>query len=40
MPTTVIVDRNGNMRYLHKGYMPGYEDTYQQQVRALLTERM
>ena len=40
MPTTVIVDRNGNMRYLHKGYLPGYEDAYQQQVRALLTERM
>ena len=40
MPTTVIVDRNGNMRYLHKGYMPGYEDAYQQQVRALLTERL
>lgn len=40
MPTTVIVDRNGNVRYLHKGYMPGYEDAYQQQVRSLLTERM
>jgi thiol-disulfide isomerase/thioredoxin len=40
MPTTVIVDRDGNMRYLHKGYMPGYEDAYQQQVRSLLTERM
>jgi thiol-disulfide isomerase/thioredoxin len=40
MPTTVIVDRNGNMRYLHKGYLPGYEATYQQQVRTLLTERM
>jgi thiol-disulfide isomerase/thioredoxin len=40
MPTTVIVDRNGNMRYLHKGYMPGYEDAYQQQVRSLLTERL
>jgi len=40
MPTTVIVDRNGNMRYLHKGYLPGYEDAYQQQVRTLLTERM
>lgn len=40
MPTTVMVDRNGKMRYLHKGYMPGYEDAYQQQVRALLTERM
>lgn len=40
MPTTVIVDRNGNIRHVHKGYMPGYEDTYQQQVRSLLTERL
>jgi peroxiredoxin len=40
MPTTVIVDRNGKVRYLHKGYLPGYEDAYQQQVRTLLTERM
>ena len=38
MPTTVIIDRNGNLRYLHKGYKPGYEKDYQQQVRALLRE--
>jgi peroxiredoxin len=38
MPTTVIIDRNGNMRYLHKGYKPGYEKEYQKQVRALLRE--
>jgi peroxiredoxin len=38
MPSTVLVDRDGNVRYLHKGYKPGYEETYQQQVRALIRE--
>ncbi len=38
MPTTVMVDRNGNMRYLHKGYKPGYEVAYQEQVRTLIRE--
>lgn len=38
MPTTVIVDRGGNMRYLHQGYKPGYEREYQKQVRSLLRE--
>jgi thiol-disulfide isomerase/thioredoxin len=38
MPTTVMVDRNGNMRYLHKGYQPGYEVAYQEQVRTLIRE--
>ncbi|VAW78316.1 hypothetical protein MNBD_GAMMA13-676 [hydrothermal vent metagenome] len=38
MPSTVLVDRNGNVRYLHQGYKPGYEDAYQQQVRALIRE--
>jgi len=28
MPSTILVDRDGNMRYLHKGYKPGYEDAY------------
>jgi len=39
MPSTVIVDRQGNMRYLHHGYKPGYEDDYQNQIRALVRER-
>ncbi len=39
MPTTVIVDRNGDARYLHRGYKPGDEEKYQQNVRALLMER-
>jgi len=38
MPSTVIVDRDGNMRHLHTGYQPGYETEYQDQVRALLKE--
>ena len=39
MPSTVLVDRNGNMRYLHHGYQEGYEDMYQDQIRALVRER-
>lgn len=39
MPTTVIVDRNGEARYLHRGYKPGDEEQYQRHVRALLMER-
>ncbi|VAW77243.1 Thioredoxin family protein [hydrothermal vent metagenome] len=38
MPTTVLIDRDGNMRYLHHGYLPGYEEKYQQQVRELIRE--
>ena len=38
MPSTVILDRDGNIRFTHKGYKPGYEDSYQAQVRDLLRE--
>lgn len=38
MPTTVIVDRNGNMRFLHRGYKPGYEDDYIAQIKQLIRE--
>ena len=38
MPTTVLVDRNGNMRFIHHGYKAGYENDYQAQIRALLRE--
>ena len=38
MPVTVIVDREGNVRYVHHGYKPGYEDKYLDQVRSLLKE--
>lgn len=38
MPTTVMVDRKGNKRFLHRGYKPGYEVDYERQIRALLRE--
>ncbi len=38
MPTTVLVDRDGNMRYLHRGYLPGYEDEYVKQIKELIRE--
>jgi peroxiredoxin len=38
MPSTVLIDREGRVRYVHRGYRDGYEDTYDQQIRALLKE--
>ena len=38
MPSTVLVDRQGNIRYLHHGYKPGYENDYQTQIRELIRE--
>ena len=38
MPVTVIIDRQGTVRYVHQGYKPGYEDKYLDQIRSLLRE--
>lgn len=38
MPSTVMIDRHGNQRYLHKGYKPGYEANYEKHIRALVRE--
>lgn len=38
MPSTVFIDRKGNVRYLHKGYKTGDEGEYLNQIRALLKE--
>ena len=38
MPSTVIIDRDGNMRYLHKGYKPGDMATYKKWVKKLVRE--
>ena len=38
MPSTVIVAKDGTMRYLHHGYKAGYEGDYQNEVRTLLRE--
>ncbi|HTV49909.1 MAG TPA: TlpA disulfide reductase family protein, partial [Steroidobacteraceae bacterium] len=38
MPTTVFIDRKGNVRTLHQGYKPGDENEYLDQIRALIRE--
>jgi len=38
MPSTVLIDRDGRVRYLHRGYLSGYETTYDRQIRELLKE--
>jgi peroxiredoxin len=38
MPSTVIIDRKGNLRYLHHGYKPGDEGEYLNNIRAMIRE--
>jgi peroxiredoxin len=38
MPATLLIDRDGRVRYVHRGYYSGYEQKYEQQVRELLRE--
>ncbi len=38
MPATLLVDRSGVIRFAHRGYKPGYEKLYEQQIRELLRE--
>ena len=38
MPVTVLVDREGSVRYVHHGYKPGYEQQYLDEIRSLLRE--
>ena len=38
MPNTVIVDRKGLVRYIHRGYSAGAENDYLNQIRTLIRE--
>lgn len=38
MPATVLIDRDGKVRYLHRGYRDGMELSYEQQIRDLVKE--
>ncbi|MFT6896618.1 MAG: peroxiredoxin [Paraglaciecola sp.] len=38
MPTTVIIDRDGKQRLLHKGYKSGDEKIYAKAIKALIRE--
>jgi len=39
MPTTVLVDRQGRVRWQHRAYKPGDEAKYIEQIRAVLREK-
>jgi peroxiredoxin len=38
MPSTVIIDRTGKLRVLHRGYKPGDENEYLDSIRSLIRE--
>ena len=38
MPATLLIDRDGRVRHIHRGYRDGVEKTYEEQVRNLLKE--
>jgi thiol-disulfide isomerase/thioredoxin len=38
MPSTVIIDRKGNIRMLHRGYKAGDENEYLDSIRTLVRE--
>ena len=38
MPSTVIIDRTGKLRVLHRGYKPGDENEYLASIRTLIRE--
>ena len=38
MPATLLIDRDGRVRHIHRGYRDGFELTYEKQIRDLLKE--
>jgi peroxiredoxin len=38
MPSTVIIDRSGKLRMVHRGYKPGDENEYLDSIRSLIRE--
>ena len=38
MPSTIVIDRDGKMRFLTRGFHAGTERDYEQQIRGLLKE--
>ncbi len=39
MPSTVFIDRKGNVRVMHSGYKPGDENEYMNSIRMLMREK-
>lgn len=38
MPTTVMIDKNGEIRYINRGYKAGDEEKYRDQIQTLIRE--
>jgi peroxiredoxin len=38
MPSSVFIDRSGNVRFVHRGYQPGDEAKYADMIRSLVKE--
>lgn len=38
MPSTAIIDRDGNVRYIHPGYKDGDDDKYRAKIKELMRE--
>ena len=38
MPTTVVIDKKGQIRYVNRGYKAGDENKYRDQIRELIKE--
>jgi peroxiredoxin len=38
MPSTALIDRDGNVRFVHAGYKAGDEATYQEKIKQLMRE--
>ena len=38
MPTTVMIDRNGKVRFVFQGYQDGYEQKYAAAIKQLIRE--
>lgn len=38
MPTTILIDRDGNIRHVNRGYRSGDEEKYRTQIKELIRE--
>lgn len=38
MPTTIMIDKDGKIRYVNRGYKAGDEEKYREQIRELIRE--
>jgi cytochrome c biogenesis protein CcmG/thiol:disulfide interchange protein DsbE len=38
MPTSVVIDRHGTVRFMHIGFRPADETTYEEELRRVLAE--